>query len=192
MNTDLYNTRILDNMTSESVRWMLSRYDNWRASIATRCSIVLSADALLLAGETFLANSILDEMFNIPIWLRIVIIFLIIISMTLLILSLYFSTIGIANVFKSSRDSIAKDTPNRLLFHPSDVVTTSEDFESFIQKYTNLNQEEINRALWSELWSLVNMHHKRYQQLRKSIKLIVLSIPIYLMAIVLIFISSFS
>ncbi len=190
MKSELYNTGILDKMTSESTRWMLSRYDSWRASIATRCSIVLSATALLLAGETFLLENIMSKEIAIQEGLFNVLVGAIALSTILLTLSLFYSTTGIANVFKSSREGTAKGTPNRLLFHPSDIINTSGSFEEFVQEYSIKSREEFDKALWSEIWSLVNMHHIRYQKLRKAIKYLVISIPIYLLAVVLILINS--
>ena len=174
---------VLDSLASEQVRWLFNRYDNWRASIASRCSIVLSADALLLAGESFL----LDKLFSVgpkfSIEVKIFIVVCIFISLSLIIYSLINATIGIANVFKSSRQSIAKDTPNRLLFHPSDAVISSKSYNDFLMKYSNLSVEDINNAIWSEIWTLVNLHNQRYQNLRKGIKFLVASIPFYVLSI---------
>jgi hypothetical protein len=191
MKNNSFDLKSLDNMTSESSRWLLNRYDNWRASIATRCSIVLSADAILLAGETILLENILNKKLTISHELLIILGLLIIVSMLLLILSLFYSTIGIANVFKSSRRSFAKATPNRLLFHPSDVVGASKNFEEFYSKFSNITQNEVNLALWSEIWSLVFMHNQRYQRLKRAISFLVFSLPIYMIVIVLILINAF-
>lgn len=174
---------VFNNSTPESIRWLFDRLDGWRSSIANRCSLVLSANALLLAANSFLLDKVFDFSVvpnNISL---IVIIALIIISMLLLLISLIFSTIGIANVWKTSRENFAKDTPSRLLFHPSDIINNYKSYEQFISKFSSISENDVVDAMYSEMWSLFNMHHKRYQMLRKSIQLLVIGIPFYVIAI---------
>lgn len=189
MKEDTAQPIALESIISEPVQWMLGRYDNWRASIASRCSIVLSADAILLAGQSFLIDNILDHDIKLDSSLVIILSSAIIVSMILTVLSLLYSTVGIANVFKTSRQMMSSKSPDRYLFHPSDVLRNVDNFEDFYNQYSAANTEEIEKAVWSEIWSLISMHHMRYQRLRKAIKFLVISLPFYVISIVVILIS---
>lgn len=174
--------KVFDNSVPESIRWLFDRLDGWRSSIANRCSLVLSANALLLAANSFMLDKVFDISDlsnNISL---ILVIALIIISMLLLLISLFFATIGIANVWRPGRKDFAKDTPSRLLFHPSDIVKDYNSYEKFVSRFRKIEENEVIDAIWSEMWSLYNMHDKRYQMLRKSIQLLVIGIPFYVIA----------
>jgi hypothetical protein len=49
-----------------------------------------------------------------------------------------------------------------------------------VARYSRLEAGEVERAVWSEIWSLAQMHHRRYQHLRQSVKFLVLTLPLYL------------
>jgi|WetSurMetagenome_2_1015567.scaffolds.fasta_scaffold07978_5 hypothetical protein len=170
----------------ENEKWIIDRIDRWRVSIASRCSIILSADAIILTGTIFLINKDNRALLSSdPSIKSITIILLIILSVTIF-LSILFATIGIANVFKTGRYLYGKNIPDRLYFHPSDVIKNCNNFQDFILKYSNCNEDQIRIGLWAEIWSIIKMQNMRYQYLKKSVFLLVLTVTILLFIVCLI------
>lgn len=188
-------TKDIDNMTKdikipcfdEQARWFISRFDSWRASIATRCSLVLSADALLLAAHTFLLDKAITQHWLHPLPLPNPLFAVLLgAGMLSLLISLYYATTGIANVWKPSRQMFGDGMPDRLLYHPSDMVNTCKSFAEFQGKFSTLSVEDTHSAFWAELWSLAQMHHYRYQRLRRAIVFLVVALPLFLCSIFLV------
>jgi hypothetical protein len=171
----------------DNIKWLFDRYDRWRSSIATRCSLVVSADALLLAGHTFLLDKIITQFTpHSNLILKSILAFLLGLGMVFLIFSIFQATTGIANIWKSSRKMFGINLPDRLFFHPSDVVTKYDSFHNFKETFSNLQNNLVEDAIWAEIWTLIQMHHYRYQQLRKSILFLVMSLPLFVCSIVII------
>ena len=171
----------------EDVKWIINRFDSWRGSIATRCSLVLSADALLLAAHTFVLDKAITQHWVHPLPLpHPVFAFLLGGGMLCLLLSLYYATTGIANVWKPSRKMFGEEMHDRLFFHPSDIVNRHKSIGELRQSFSNLTEEEKDSAMWAELWSLAQMHHHRYQHLRRSVVLLVIALPTFLCSILLV------
>lgn len=175
----------------ESQRWLLSRYDNWRTTIATRCSLVLSADAFLLAAHTLLLYKIIEDKIGLLAHgSSSIVISLLLIDVFFLAASLYYATVGIANVWQPSRSMFGKKMPFRSFFHPSDTIKDINSYEEMKEKYLTMNDKELENAYWAELWTLAKMHDYRYQHLRLSIKLLVVVLPVFLCSLTIVAVNS--
>ena len=163
----------------EFLKWLIDRYDRWRSSIANRTAIVLSADSILLAGLTFFLKDTFSETIQ---WKNNDLLMFIlsgIIGILFLLASLTFAAIGIANVMLSSRNRYGANMPSRGIFHPSDATKGIRNWREFINQYNEIDKSDHNKAIWAELWTLVNMHNHRYKNLRRSIRFLLLAIPFY-------------
>ncbi len=114
--------------------------------------------------------------------------------MALLVLSIGFATAGIANVWKTSRQmlgSLASDMPQRLFFHPTDTVKAFRGFKSSEESFNTTNEEEMATFALAELWTVINQHYTRYQVLRRTIKLLILSIMPFFVAVIIVLVRYF-
>jgi hypothetical protein len=188
MTTDKKNTPS-DKERFELILWNIEMLDSRRTSVANRAAIVLSADALLLAAATFLLDKTLTSIAQYNTVERIVLALSLGASMALLVLSIGFATAGIANVWKTSRQmlgSLASDMPQRLFFHPTDTVKTFRGFKAFQESFNTTNKEEMATFALAELWTVINQHYTRYQVLRRTIKLLILSIIPFFVAVIIV------
>jgi hypothetical protein len=172
-----------DNEDLELVRWLIDRFDNVRESIATRAAIVLSADAILLAGTMFLLGSVFSDKGQYQTTEQIVLALSITITMFVLSLSIFYATTGVLTVWKTSRELYGADMPPRLFFHARDTVETFRGFEHFQEHFRSVKKEEMTLYALGELWTVTSTFHRRYQYLRKAIKFLLVSMVPFLISI---------
>lgn len=166
----------------ENQKWLINRLDTWRNSISTRSALVISASAILIATYVILLQKVLDLNSFILSKIALGSIF---ISILLVVISIYYATTSIANIWKPSKDIFNFKLPNRLLFHPSDITKDISEYFELKNKHIKMTQNDYEDAFWAEITSLVYMHDYRYKCLKKSIYYLVFSLPIFLLAIIL-------
>jgi hypothetical protein len=169
----------------ELICWLIERNDALRASIANRAAIVISTDALLLAGVTFLLDKTLSGQIQYEIE-KIVLSVSIGATVILLALSIVYATTGIASIWKLSR-KIVKDKehlPKRDFFHAIETVETHEKFKPFAEKFEASDTKQMIERALSCLWSVETLYHRRYQSLRKAVKLLLFSIIPFVVSVV--------
>ena len=181
------NTRTLsDKERFELILWSIELLHGRSTSVANRAAIVLSADSLLFAASTFLLDKTLSGAVQYSPVERIVLTLSIGLAMVLLALSIGFAAVGIANVWKTSRQMLGplgSDMPQRLFFHPTDTVKEFDAFLPFAAGFTSANNEQMTTCALGELWTATNQHYSRYQVLRRTIKLLIFSIIPFLVAV---------
>lgn len=160
----------------ELVFWHLNRYDTIRASIANRSAIVISADALLLAGTTFLLDKALLGVGQRNLLEQVIITCSIVTTLGLLCLSITYATIGIANVWKQSRNLYGTEIPLRLFFGANDTVKEFTKYQAFSESFRNLDEDQILTHALGELYTLIQQQFDRYQKLRWAIRFLFFSI----------------
>ena len=180
------NDKLSDTERLKSILWHIEMLDARRSSISNRAAIVLSADALLLAATTLLLDKILSNITQYNQFERIVLALSIGGVAFFLALSIAYATAGIVNVWKTSREmlgTLGSDMPQRLFFHPTDTIKAFSGFSPFADKFNTTTKEQMTLFALGELWTVINQHYSRYQVLRKTIKLLILSIIPFLVAI---------
>ncbi len=159
----------------EIVFWFIKRNDNQRYAISNRAAIVLSADALLLAGIIFLIDKLFSGMTQYTDFERVTIFINSIITFVFLISSLITATTGIANVWKKSYQW-HKKLPKRLLFYARPTIETFNNFSDFRNHFKNINYEQLLDYGITDFWVIMSHLHRRYQKLRWSIRLLTFSL----------------
>jgi len=147
--------------------------------------MVVSANALLLAGSSFLIDKGLMRQcssFN-KVLLGILIISFIVITAC----SVYYSITGIISPWKTSREMFGY-IPERVFFHTGDTVKEFRNygFEEFRQKFSRLDEDRIIYYALPELWTGIQQQSYRYKRLKKAVKLLCISITIYLITTIII------
>jgi hypothetical protein len=158
----------------ELLRWHLDRYDRLRASTANRAAVVLSAGALLSAGDAL----ILTQLYSVPStmiqrWLLVVATVLVVIDAVLVVLSLIQAT----NVLVTSRDSrtllaASGPLPPSLLFNAADTISGAGSFARFREVVCAQTAGDSAEAAMVELWVGLQQHRLRYAHLRKAVRLL--------------------
>ncbi|MFY1687099.1 hypothetical protein [Plantactinospora sp. WMMB782] len=157
------------------LQWHLDRYDRSRASTSSRASVVLSASAILSAGNAvvlaqLLGGSVADRLGSVPL-----VLFTLasLVSAGLVVLSL----LRAASVLVTIRPSRAilgsgDELPEALVFNGTDTVRRLHSFAEFQAALAGQRDPEIRRAAQVELWIGIQQHRQRYVRLREAVRLL--------------------
>ena len=155
----------------EFILWSIDRHDQLRSTTASRAAMVISANALLLAGTTFL----LDQAMKAAVISLNMTIF--VVSMIVTLVFIVFSIVAAANtvvfVWKRTKKAVGiKDLPNTKFFHASEVVDTFKDkgFSEYVNTFQGTSREDMIKNALGELMQVTFVHNIRYKSLRTSIR----------------------
>lgn len=151
----------------ETIRWHTIRYDNLRASLANRASFVVSVDAVLIAGVSFLFS-----------WIARRSIFggkatLIVLGCAML-LALVFALLSVRQASrallssKSWRKLFEVEPPPSLVYQHSDTIKVAPSYTEFS---ATLRKQSLNsevEAATVNLWLVLHTHAYRYRFLRRA------------------------
>ncbi len=127
----------------ELVKWLTTRGDNLRESTASRASIVVSADALLLAGFTFLVDKILNTLSSQSIWIQTIMLSLLVGIILFIFLSLFYAASGIATIWNMSPKRIDSDAPDVPVFNAFQTVEKFSNFSEFRTFCENVDNKQL-------------------------------------------------
>jgi len=185
-------TKMGDDEMLDLVCWLIDRYDNLRSAVANRAAMVVSGDAIFLAGVTFLLDSVLSAGVQFSQMTRIVLILSIGANLTLLALSIVYATNATVIVWKTSRATLSlRDLPQLLFFHPRDSANSFDSIERFEDKFKATTKKRMLHYALGELLLITKALHSRYEILRKAMRLLLISIAPFLIAVILLFSSFF-
>jgi len=166
-----HKTRLNNDEQFELARWLIDRYDNLRSSVSNRASIVLSADALLLAGSTFLISQITLASGRYSSLERIVFSVCVGIGILFISFSIINAAISMAFVWKTSRESLHfEKLPPLFFFHHRDTINHFQELEEFEKEYRSTSQDQMLHYALGELLLITKTHFQRYQSFRKSVR----------------------
>jgi hypothetical protein len=156
----------------ELLKWHLGRNDQRRVSTANRASVVLSAAAILLAGNALILSRLLagpDARLTRP--LAAVFGAGMLASVALVIISLIHAS-GVLATIRTSRETFggAQRLPPALLFNDTDTMSQLATFDDFRAAVDTQDYEAILEAAKVELWIGLLQHRYRYLRLRGAIR----------------------
>lgn len=158
--------------TIEMLCWHLDRYDRHRASTSMRASVVLSAGAILFAGNTIILSRLLEPTMRGVDW-RVLMLLLAcgVLSALLIMLSLLRSA-GVLVTPRGSRQMFMRheNVPAGLVFNGTDTVGRLRTFDDFRAALAAQSGQDIVQAAQVELWICIQQHRYRYRQLRSAVK----------------------
>jgi hypothetical protein len=156
------------------VKWHLDRYDRLRVSTASRASVVLSAGAILSAGNALILSQLLGSSNStMRTWVLTVFTVGLTVSSCLVMLSL----IRASRVLVTPKDSrrmfaSSGELPAGLLFNGTDTVRLIASFRDFQAAVRSQDQREILDAAQVELWIVIQQHRHRYVELRAAVRVL--------------------
>ncbi len=162
---------------------LIERHDNLLTSLENRTATVVSADALLLAGTTFLLDKVLSQAYQYPLPKQIGIWVSIGLALVALALSIVYAASGIVNLWKTTREIVGGDLPQpSLFFRPSDTVKALKGFSDFEDSFRSSNKEQMLTYALSELWLVTNLNLRRYRPFQRAVWLLLFSVAPFLVA----------
>ena len=151
------------------LKWHLDRYDRLRASTASRASVILSATAILSAGNALVFSQLFSDSRTSPMprWLVAAFSAAVLGCAVMIVLSLIYAS----RVLVTSRDSRSlfafnEEIPDGLLFNGTDTVRRIGRFTDFQEALGSYRDEDMLTAAQVELWFTIHQHRHRYAQLR--------------------------
>ena len=186
MNTQIATQMALDDQLA-LIRWLIERSDNLRSSTANRAATVVSACALLIAGNTFFLDKVLSANNQISQITRVILVASISVSILLLIVSILYATTTIAFVWKITRAAVTKQKlPQYPYFKARDTFEKFNGVQSFVEEFRNTTKEQMIEYALGELFLVLGAQHKRYQALRFAMRYLLISIaPLIVTTIVM-------
>ena len=166
----------------EMVKWHIQRYDALRASTANRAAMVLSANALLLASSTFLLDKIVANLNLYSSYQRCFVLVSVSLTLLLLAISIFYAIRGVIAVSKTSRDLFGYDIPKHPFFSQRDTIESFSGFQSFKEGFMDTNSEKMLSYALGDLWTVINQHFYRYQNLRTAIRFLSAGIVVFLIS----------
>jgi hypothetical protein len=154
------------------VQWHLNRYDLLRGSTASRAGAVLSAGAILSAGNAVILSQILTgSPSTLRPWSQVLTSVATLISMTLIVLSLFHAS-NVLVTRRSSRRMFDRNgnLPVSMLFNGTDTVEHITSFTDFSAVVRQQSYGEMLAAAEVELWIGMKQHRQRYVELRRAVR----------------------
>ena len=154
--------------------WHLDRYDRLRSSTTGRASVVLSAGAILFAGNAIILSALLQQAVDeFPRWWSAAFTVATLACSALVILSL----VRAADVLVTAQDSRTllnrnDSIPSGLVFNGSDTVREIATFGRFQEVLEEQTPAQIVEAAQVELWIGIRQHRLRYERLRLAVRLL--------------------
>jgi hypothetical protein len=167
---------INDKERFDFVRWLIDSYDERKASVAGRATILLNADALLLAATTFLIDKLRAMTGQLSLTEQLILIISIALSLIFLVLSIAVATNGMANIWKTSTQKFGTEAPQRLYFYPRQTFNTFKTFSSFLNSFQEISEKQLTEYALAHLWVITREYKERYQNLRRATHFLVFAI----------------
>jgi hypothetical protein len=163
----------------DAAKWHIDRYDRLRASTSSRAAVVLSAGAILTAGNAVILSQLLQNA-ALVLWLVALCTAGLLASAGLIVLAIVRAT-GVLVSLRLTREMFPDpDPPIGLVFNATDTVRHAPLFEQFDQAVRAQDLNAILGAAHVELWIIIRQHRHRYGKLRGSVKALRLSATIFL------------
>ena len=157
-------TTISDEGRLELLRWLTDRSDSLRSSYSSRASLILSADALVLATLAFLLDKTLLGYPN-----KIYMNWLIALSLGSMLASFILTFMASASFWKDTSRA-TKFHEKRYFFNASHTLSIPHnDFDSFKRDFKTASIDELIDYACAQVWASYKLQRKRYRNLKISI-----------------------
>ncbi|MFI6096316.1 hypothetical protein ACIA8G_12215 [Lentzea sp. NPDC051213] len=155
------------------VKWHIDRYDRLRASTASRAAVVLSAGALLSAGNAVILAQLFGSSGWDNSWLLAGFSVGLATSASMVVASLI-AAAGALVTIKDSRTLFAEgaDLPPSPIFNGSYSSRHLTSFNEFQSVALTQDHAHILEAAHVELWIIVRQHRHRYERLRRAVRIL--------------------
>jgi hypothetical protein len=176
----------IDNMDSKDklqlICWLIERNYERRGAIANRAAMVIGADALLLAGITFLLDRVLLNQGQYSGAELVLLSLSIACAIILLTLSIVYAAVGVSSAWITQSAKTRLDEGGRLFFHPYETVDSFKDIAELMSQFKNTSYAQMITYALGYLWSNEKLFCYRYVRLRRAIQLLIFAIIPFLVA----------
>jgi hypothetical protein len=155
----------------ELLRWLIDRSDRLRSSYSSRASLILSADALVVATLAFLLDKVRVNHPN-----RIYISGLIAVSLGAMLASFVLAFMASASFWRDTSHA-TKFHEKRYFFHATHTLNIAKgDFDSFKRDFKAVNIDELIDYACAQVWASYKLQRQRYRNLKRSILALLVAI----------------
>ena len=162
---------------------LIERNDNLLSSLESRAATVVSADALLLTGTTFLLDKVWSQASHFVPIQQIALGISVGLALLALALSIAYATTSIANVWGTTRKIVSGDFHQpSLFFRPRDTANRFRDFSQFEKHFQASSKEQMLNYALNELWLVENLNIRRYKNFQLAVRLLLFSVVPFLVA----------
>lgn len=161
-------------------RWHLDRYDRLRVSTSSRAAVVLSAATILSAGNAVILSRQLRLPADLPRLLAVAVTIALISSTALVVCAIIFATRVLVSLKSSRAIFPSANLPSGFLFNATDTVKLAPNFGDFEKAAHGQTWDDILRASYVELWTVIRQHRHRYSMLRRAIRFLRAAAVIFL------------
>ncbi|MFC8350745.1 hypothetical protein [Streptomyces sp. NPDC057280] len=149
------------------IQWHIVRCDELRSAVANRAAVLLSANAFTTAGVAAVSVSVSAPQAKLVLYLIFVAT-----ASTLIFaaLSVAFAADSLINRFGWTVRQGVESTSFAPAFSHSDTVRYVASLAGFRQTQLDLRVTDALEHAISELWIVIRAHHRRYAQMRKSVR----------------------
>ena len=151
----------------ETARWHTVRYDNLRVSLASRASFVVSADAVLIAGVSFLFSWTSGR----GVFGGAVSLVSLGVGMLLVLIFALLSVRGASRALlsnKSWRRLFNTEPPLSLFYQHSDTIKAVPTYAEFSSAFKEQTTDSELESAVVNLWLILHTHAYRYRFLRTA------------------------
>ena len=187
MDSEITSKNSVDEKQLELIRWYINLFDSRRASLESRAGITVSISSLLFGGFLFLIERTLDDISYYHLFARALLLISVALVVVLLAGAIVSATFAIANIWKTSKRMFRTDMPERLFFYPRATFERFPNFSLYREGFQSMKSDDLKTYMLGELWVLSNEYHNRYQNLRRSIRLLSFAIIPAIMALSVLF-----
>lgn len=171
-------------------RWHIDRYDRLRTSTSSRAAVVLSAGAILTAGNAVILSQLLQRTTAFHQWLLVMCTLGLVASASLIVHAIIRAT-GVLVSLRSSREIFPDSTlPSGLVFNAPDTMRLTSSFAAFERAAAAQTLPDILRAANVELWIIIRQHRHRYARLRSAVRALRYSATIFLAVLTMLVIAN--
>jgi hypothetical protein len=169
----------------QRLRWLIERIDSTRVATEARATSALSIAALLLAGIAFALDKAAfgSPGHSLSRATKVLLLPSIAGSLVLLVLSVVSAAAAIVNVRTTSRRLVGNKIPSRTFLHTWDTIYVYPEYEQFSAGLRNASGAQIAENMSAYLWAAHHLYQKRYLALRRAIRLLLLSLLFFSVAI---------
>ena len=170
-------------------RWHIDRYDRLRASTSSRAAVVLSAGAILSAGNAVILSQLLQQSASSRLWLIAVCTFGLTASAALIVLSVIRAT-GVLVSLRLTRDMFPDpDLPPGLVFDHRHCAARPH-LSTVQDAVWSQDLAHILEAANAELWIIIRQHRRRYARLRSAVRALRFAATVFLAVLTVLVISN--
>jgi hypothetical protein len=159
----------------DRIQWHILRFDQLRSSVANRAAIVLSANALVIAGSAAFSSRALESPTTRPIALKTATAVGILGVLLLSAASISYAIQALVNI-RPWRKVHRENVPISMYYHHADTIRNSSSYGEYSNRFKLATREELLEYALTDLWVITRTLNLRNRKFRKAVQFLLASL----------------